>query len=384
MVRAERARSEVGGPHRIGVPPGRDWQCSKATVGSSWRRVAAARLTNPGSGGRPDAAASIPPAGSASTTSRWRWPGHTMARPAVRVVTPHERTEAMATTLIDPSSAARSGREFHERDLSRRRERSHLVSVGRIDLQGHDGIRARLGRRRIDREHYRDYRDALPRNRSRTRGRAAHHRNDVHPTARSERRGIRTRLERHRHYVAAPTRWGAQVRRGEQRPRHQVDSGRSADGARLAHGQYGIKAGGRRDLHDPKVARLHHAPCGNRPSQGEHILAVRHARTDATPNVKAHPTTNSTPATIQGTCRRRCTAEGAAGPWRRALSAPFPFVEVVSVMTGIGTSPSLYAPGVVFTAWDSATRTGTCAAGPGTWPRFPPPGAPVAVQATCQ
>ena len=135
MVSAERARSEVGGPHRIGVPPGRAWQCSKATVGSSWRRVAAARLTNPGSGGRPDAAASIPPAGSASTTSRWRSPGHTMARPAVRVVTPHERTEAMATTLIDPSSAARSGRKFHERDLSRRREPSHLIRVGRIDLQ---------------------------------------------------------------------------------------------------------------------------------------------------------------------------------------------------------------------------------------------------------
>ncbi len=79
-----------------------------------------------------------------------------------------------------------------------------------------------------------------------------------------------------------------------QRPRHQGDGSRPADDARLAHGRHGNEASGRCDLHDPKVARLHHAPCGNRPGHGEHILAVRgahrrHPERQGAPDHQEHP-----------------------------------------------------------------------------------------------
>ena len=71
--------SSDGGDASTSTPGASCWQCSQMSSGSSWRRAAAARLTNPGSGFSPNCAASVPPAGSSSTTSRRSCSGHAAA-----------------------------------------------------------------------------------------------------------------------------------------------------------------------------------------------------------------------------------------------------------------------------------------------------------------
>ena len=306
-----------------------------------------------------------------------------MARPAVSVVTPHERTEATATTLIGPSSTPRSGREFDQRISPCRGERSHLVGVGRIDLQRDDGIRARPRRRRINRHHHGPYRTGLP-------GEPA-----SFPTTSCPPRGRRPQGRRDRATADTPPPstppppcrrsargWCADVRGVSNVPATRpTAAGRPTALASFAAGT-GCKTSGRCHLHDLKVARLHHVPSRNGTGDGEHLLARearnrRHAERQGAPDHEQHPGHDPGHLPTAPDRRRR----------RRLLAStqrPLPVRRVVSVVTGIASPPSRYDPEAVFTAWDSATRTATCAAGPATWPRFPPPGAPVAVQATCQ
>ncbi len=193
IVRELRARSADTGPARTAAPPGNTWQCSQIRFGSVCRRAAAANDTNPGSGGQPDAAASVPPAGSNSTRSTFLSAGQHAAVAAASVVAPDERTAPNATTVTSPSRP-----ELHQAHLTGRSQDRHHVSVRARHLEGENRPRATVRRPCVHSQHDRGDRDGTGGCDAR---RWQGHGDDLHPVAGPKIRRVRTGFQCGGHHV---------------------------------------------------------------------------------------------------------------------------------------------------------------------------------------